>query len=366
MPLINGSSSRRATALPLSALLSQVLVAFTIECDNEFERQMRHWTTNHGSTGGSRQGPWLVSIMMWWNCMRFVGPTGVRVGQLETLAGLKTNLKGMLRWGYVVVRPDPSGCQKPRPSDMVIHATSKGREAQQIWQALPGTIEKRWQARFGQAEVDQLRKSLVEVIAHSPVELPDCLPILGYGLNNRVIAPLRPAAGHEALLDLPLPVLVSRLLLGFAIQFERESDLSLAISANVLRVLDQAGVRVRDLPNLTGVSKEAISMALGFLAKRRVVTVSADPSHTKFACLTGKGREAQHAFPESLRIIEKRWQVRLGNETFHNLRKALEKLVGEPNGVSPLFRGLDPYPDGWRASVPKPEILPHYPMVLHR
>jgi hypothetical protein len=31
-----------------------------------------------------------------------------------------------------------------------------------------------------------------------------------------------------------------------------------------------------------------------------------------------------------------------------------------------LFRGLEPHPDGWRASVRKPNTLPHYPMVLHR
>jgi hypothetical protein len=30
--------------LPLSALLSQVLVAFIIECDNEYERQIPHRT----------------------------------------------------------------------------------------------------------------------------------------------------------------------------------------------------------------------------------------------------------------------------------------------------------------------------------
>ena len=37
--------------LPLPALLSQALVSFTIELDNEFEHQMPHRTRNHGSTG---------------------------------------------------------------------------------------------------------------------------------------------------------------------------------------------------------------------------------------------------------------------------------------------------------------------------
>jgi hypothetical protein len=50
-------------------------------------------------------------------------------------------------------------------------------------------------------------------------------------------------------------------LLAFAIDYERESGVSPAISANVLRLLDDDPVRVRDLPALSGVSKEAISMA---------------------------------------------------------------------------------------------------------
>lgn len=36
--------------LPLSALLSHLLVAFTIEFDNEFEPQTPHRTTSRGST----------------------------------------------------------------------------------------------------------------------------------------------------------------------------------------------------------------------------------------------------------------------------------------------------------------------------
>jgi hypothetical protein len=45
-------SGDRVGRLPLSALLSQVLVAFTIEWDNEFERQVPHRTSNYGSTAG--------------------------------------------------------------------------------------------------------------------------------------------------------------------------------------------------------------------------------------------------------------------------------------------------------------------------
>jgi hypothetical protein len=59
--------------------------------------------------------------------------------------------------------------------------------------------------------------------------------------------------------------------------------------------------------------------------------------------------------------------ARFGKDIIRTLRGLLETLVGEPTAqISPLFRGLEPYPDGWRASVRKPTALPHYPMVLHR
>ncbi len=61
--------------LSLSALLSQVLVAFTIECDNEFERQMPHRTTKYGATNGGAVAPYLTSMAMWWTCLGLSGTT---------------------------------------------------------------------------------------------------------------------------------------------------------------------------------------------------------------------------------------------------------------------------------------------------
>lgn len=58
-------------SLPLSALLSQTLVAFTIELDNESEHRMQHRTT----AGGGKRGRWLRSLV-WSNCPR--EPPGAR------------------------------------------------------------------------------------------------------------------------------------------------------------------------------------------------------------------------------------------------------------------------------------------------
>jgi DNA-binding MarR family transcriptional regulator len=362
-----------AASLPLSTLLSQALVAFTIEFDNEAERQMPHRTTRHGSTAGSTHAPWLVSLVMWTNCMQFVGEEGVTVRKLEELARTNTNLNGMQPWGYIRVAPDPAD-KRPKPprSDWVIRATTAGRKAQEVWRPLFGVIEKRWQERFGKHAIEQLRKSLSDIILQFDLELPDCLPILGYGLFSKGHNYKRRAPGSREDTDsstLPLSALLSPVLLAFALDFESESDLSLAISANILRVLDEKGVRVRDLPLLSGVSKEAISIAMGFLQKRRIAVIEPDPagSRAKIARLTPKGREAQDSYQNLLGVIEDRWHARFGKDIIRALRESLEQLVGEPTSASsPLFRGLEPYPDGWRASVPKPDTLPHYPVVTHR
>jgi DNA-binding MarR family transcriptional regulator len=166
----------------------------------------------------------------------------------------------------------------------VIRATPAGRNAQEIWRPLFGAIEKRWQERLGKDEIDQLRESQWALISQIDGQLPDCLPILSYGLFSKGPDPERSAPAERedrGVARLPLPALLSRVLLAFAIEFERESELSLAISANVLRVLNEKGVRVRDLPLLIGVSKEAISMAMGILRKKDVAVVETDPAGSR-------------------------------------------------------------------------------------
>jgi hypothetical protein len=62
-----------------------------------------------------------------------------------------------------------------------------------------------------------------------------------------------------------------------------------------------------------------------------------------------------------------RWLLLPSSSIIPRLRELLEYLEGDPTTQqSRFFRGLQPYPEGWRASLPRPEVLPHYPMVLHR
>jgi DNA-binding MarR family transcriptional regulator len=279
----------------------------------------------------------------------------------------------MLRWGYVTVAPDPADRRaKPPSRDWVIRATPGGRIAQEIWRPLFGTIEKRWEERFGKKEIAQLRESLLAILRQMDFALPDCMPILGYGLLCGV--PHLPTQTTVAQIErdrsqLPLPTLLSKALLAFAVEFEAESQLSLAIYANVLRVLDEEGIPVRDLPRMTGVSKESIRMAMGILRKARLVIEGTDPKNgqTNVIRLTALGRAMQHELSALLAGIEERWRERFGIAPILGLRRSLEGLEGDGTPeASALFEGLKPHPENWRSKVPPPSTLPHFPMILHR
>src|SRR5580658_9552382 len=98
-------TSRRS----LSALLSQVLVAFTVEFDNEFERRM-------GEAGypGAR-----LSLLVWANLLRFTAAGAISVRDLTAQATVPaTQVKSLLgcleRWRFIVLeQPDPSPQRRP-------------------------------------------------------------------------------------------------------------------------------------------------------------------------------------------------------------------------------------------------------------
>ena len=365
-------SALRPGSLPLSALLSQVLVAYTIEFDNEAEHRLPHRTTDHGASGHG-DGPWLASLVMWENCLRHVTDQPITVAELETRARTGTNLDGMRRWGYVTIDGTAEKIHQGRPGpDAVLRATAAGLRAREVWLPLSALIEQRWRERFGGDQVDRLRESLATVVSQLDPGLPDCLPIIGAALLSRGPDPALPPAGHVDPAGLPLSALLSRVLLSFALEYEREAGLSLAISANVLRILGADGTRPRDLPPLTGTSKESVSWAMGILIRGHLATQEAsgpDPaaSRGKVARLTPRGLDAQHLYHEFVGAIEQRWHERFTGGATGALRTSLEALASAPDGEpTPLFRGLEPYPDNWRAAVRRPATLPHYPMVLHR
>ena len=91
------------TTRPLSALLSQVLVAFTLELDDEFEKQMRQ----SGYAGAS------LSVVIWSTLMRFLAGASPSVRDLaaQSLSSekrLKFELGCLERWSFITLEADPA------------------------------------------------------------------------------------------------------------------------------------------------------------------------------------------------------------------------------------------------------------------
>jgi DNA-binding MarR family transcriptional regulator len=368
--------------LPLHAQLSHALVAFTIEFDNEFEHRMPHRTTRHGSTPGMAHPPYLVSMAMWVNCMRFVPEEGITAAELARLAQVDgPSMAGQLKrmsewWGYLVAGAGPAagGAKAPRPARLV-RPTAAGRRAQAVWAPLEREIEDRWRARFGGAEIGRLRTALWGIAGQLDVELPDYLPV-----GDPRLDPRQPAPDVGAVPDVTLPALLSKVLSVFALEFQDESDLSLSvytagrmsqlpICANILRVLHEDGVPARDLPALTGVAKMTIDNWLGILAKRGYAVVGPGPAggRARLARLTPKGRRARETYLRWAAEAGQRWDARFGEAPMRALRESAGELTGAPGpDQSPLWPGLEPYPGGWRSAVPRPQTLPHFPVISAR
>jgi hypothetical protein len=356
-----------ANSLPLPTVLSHALVAFTIEFDNEAERRIPHYTTRHGGTSSPHPRTWLVSMAMYLNCMQFLDENGMSARELVRAARARTNFRGMRRWGYVTISPDlSSGRTKPPKAEWIVRPTAAGRAAQEIWRPLIGVIEDRWKQRFGGKQVERLISSLAGVERQFDLDLPDCLPILSYGLYSNTAKYKTKSAQSSDTIAARLPVLLARVLLAFALEYESKSELSLAMSANVVRVLDGNGIPVRELPRLSGVSKEAIAMSVGFLVKRGDTSLETNSSRIKVVRLTASGLKAQKAHAERLRKIEQQWRKRFG-KPIDSLRKSFAPFVGSGMAAnSALLDGLEPPHNGWRTRVRRPDTLPHFPMVLHR
>jgi hypothetical protein len=364
-------------ATPISTLLSHVLIAHTIELDNEFERRFEE------AGGGAR----VASVVMWSNFLRFVGD-GIAVRELPDAAGLQkrrmlSTLGGMERWRYVFVasararqppkaKRDGWGSARGLRGDWVVRPTPAGRTAAAIWRELAGEIEARWEKRFGGDTVGELGDALRAVVARIDVELPHFLPIIASANGMAADLPLRERHGTGAG-SLHVAGLLSQALLAYTIDFERRSELSLPLAANFVRVLDEKGVSVRELPVAACVSKEATAIALTFLAKTGHVVLDGATAATRVACLSPKGRGLQKAWKRLHANAEERWNRRVGADDVRRLRSSLERVLEHDD----LGRGLEPHAGGWRASGGQVErtkamvedpraALPHYPMVLHR
>jgi DNA-binding MarR family transcriptional regulator len=375
--VVSGGKIGGAMGEPLSfpAHLSAAVVALTIEVDNEAEHRLAHTTTSFGATGPPGS-VWMTSIAMWFNCLRWLPDGGeLTVAELKRRTRMPTNLDGMRRWGYITidgVGRVKRGDARPKPTQRsVLALTRRGRAAADVWRPLPAAIEARWRERFGAGAVDRLREALGAVLDRADLALPEFLPIGSvYGVGIGDPEPADPEGDRDVGEEPALITLLSRALLLFALDYERGAKLSLAVHLDGLRVLDTEGVALGELPRLTGVAKEAIAVIVKHLERVGGVELvpSPDDGRGKHARLTAeRGVKARAAGARRRRRVLDTWRERFGADTVSELQSALEPIVGDGTRVgSPLFAGLEPYPDGWRAQVPAPELLPWFPMVLHR
>lgn len=319
---------------PLPTLLSQALIAFTIELDNEWERRAPYWTTDFG---GDPAGAWAVSLRQWSNFMQWVPSEGISLRELSRAARAEQTLDGMRRWRYIKV------------DGLILRPTRRGARAQEVWAPLVDEIEQRWRERFGAELIGGLRSALEPIVATRGTGLPDWITHFYGGYAVAPVAADDPAPGRR----LPLSALFSVPLQLLALAYEREAAASLMYTANVLRPLgaDVSGVAVSELPQRSGVASPALATALGILVKRGFVTVGS--GRGRRARLTEKGAAELESYEPTCAAIEARAEVP------PELRVLLQSLLTQD---APLWPRIDPPPESWRSRIPRPSMLPHHPM----
>lgn len=344
----------------LSVALSHTLVAFAIEYDNDWES--RFWLPMEAKT-------LRVSMVMWENFLRFVPPQGTSLRTLSTKAGYPNGkshpcIAGMLRWGFVTASAPPNG--RRGKLDQIVRPTRAGLQAGECWAPLADEIERRWCTRFGSGNIRDLKAALVGLVDQFKTPLPRFLPVLGHLDGMRMPVPHQP--DEDLAQDLSLPGLLSKAIHRYAIEFEETSVVSLAHRANVLRVLSAVPLPVRTIPARSGISKEALKMASGFLIKSgHVLEEPAATGRGKALRLTDRGMNERDRYGALHQTMEKRWENAFSHDVLSHLRSTLNALLSHDDGQeSPLFAGLTAPPDTWRSTRTKRAVLPDHPMVLHR
>ena len=331
--------------LPLSALLSQVLVAHIRELDQ-------------AGDGGTP----VPSYALWSNVVRVVGDEGVDQRELPLRARLsrravRSSLGIAERQGWVVVEANAA-----RRGAEVVRLTPAGRRAHQEWPRRFALVEGWWRERFGDEAIGGLRASLVALVAQLDLELPHHptgygpadVSITG-GLYVAPTAPNPPVPPHgrdwspvlrshpevgvdgtdDQVSDLPLPALLSQALVALAIEFETRRLGSLALAANVVRHLDEMPRRMDDLPPLPGVTGTGTSAA----ERHGYLIVDRDPAdrRTKRVRLMPRGQQLRAGYAPALASIEDRWRAAYGDDDVDGLRGSLESIAGKLDGDLPHY-----------------------------
>jgi len=325
---------------PLSALLSQILIAYTVELDSEFERRMLE-----------TQNVARLSLVIWLNLLQFLADGPVSVGTLASRAlaaeeQVKAPLGCLERWGFILLQTGKRagfGSGRGIRADWPVRLTAIGETAIRIWPELVPQIDARWSKRFGD-QATRLRRSLEAIAQQIDLELPQGLP--------SAILKLPEFGRRKSAADvgLPLPVLLSRVLLAFALDFEGGSQAPISLCANTIRVLSDDPIPEAEIPQRTGCSAE--TAGIGWQHKPYIV-VEKDPARGrgKFVRLSEAGIKAQKEYYSIARDIEEKWNYRYRTAT-KEIRQSLTTLLQR----NELSEGLKPPPGTIRAGAQTPAL----------
>lgn len=340
----------------LSALLSQALVAFTLEVDNEFEMGMK----SEGYDGIS------LSLVLWLSVFQFIDDGGLTVRELSRAAvvaesTLKFKLGCLERWRFIELEFDPIGETSGRRdgwgsgrgirSSWIVRLTPRGDAAKGVWPPLTGRVERRWENRFGSEAMAEMRGVLQQLVDSRDLDLPLFLPSPELSEIK-----LPPRSTSSTASSAELPTLLSQALLLFRVEFDRQSRLPIDICASAIRVLGAVPIREAEIPRLTGGSSE--STGIGWQLKPYIV-VEPDPEakRGKVVSLSTKGLAMQALYKKLNVQIERGWESRFGDSVIDRLRASMEGLFRPgPDGRPLISEGLVPAAGTVRSGLAGPSL----------
>jgi hypothetical protein len=360
----------------LTTLLSWAWIALVIEVDNAFEAACSDRMRRH----------FRISFAMWANGLRCIDEGGITVGELRAASKAACNLGGLERWGWIAIgdavdagtnvsdkRRAGFGSHRGITDSTVVRPTPDGSLARRMWPEILERVEHAWWERFGGDAVETVRAGLDGLGRKMPWAPPEVHPSDGFWTHIRdadtasmsVTDEMAGTAGKDKTRDTseetirPLAAVLGQALTTLTLNHEAGSQISLPLAVNGLRLLGDGPVRIRDLPVRGGISKEAVAMVTGYLARKGLAEVGAG----RTISLTSSGAHA-------LRDYHRRAEM-----TQHSsLRMPLYGVLAQSDALS---AGLVPPTGCWRGEAPylkqtarlladPTEAMPRHPMVLHR
>lgn len=123
---------------------------------------------------------------------------------------------------------------------------------------------------------------------------------------------------------LPVSALLSQAFVAFAADFEELWIGGFHLAATVLRLLQDDGVPVNDIPMLSRLKGDGKSV----LERHGYIEITRHPDHpkVKLAWPTPRGRNTRDVYEPTVGRVEGRWEAKYGGDVVAQLRSALASL----------------------------------------